>query len=795
MNLTKSALFLLASFSLAATSFAGTAQLVHNPVLSAAAGQDIEIRANLVGAEGEARVRLFFRPRGKEIYRSVEMEGSASDLRASIPGSSVDLAGLEYYIEASAIVSGTKTVLATAPSNNPTLNPYPVAVRRDETGPEVTALAPMDGDTVETSHPVITAAWSDVDSGIDLSSVLIKIDGDVMKDKDNLQVFDTLMSYIPGASLADGEHEIVVAVKDKAGNAGSTKWKVTVKASASQKVEGAAKRWVWDGRTSAETQYGAVLQAPSSKASTLPYRPYGANRGRLEVTGRGADDTLSLKIFKTDEERDDQQPIDRYTATWRNRQGLVSLGDVAASFSELSLYQVPHLRGVNLDLRSGQLNEGHTRLMGVYGQTNRAVEQGSTGFSGAGSNATLAQWLYGARWEFGGRYFQMGLNSVTINDDKNSVKDPGTTQPHYNSMVTSDVRIGLPFMFLTIDGETGVDTYAADPSPLGISVGSAYKAGADLNIKPWSTRLTFDWKDLGGGFGFVPGGYSSMANPGLVPDYRGYESTFSQGLFDNQFNFNLGLNNWHDNLQGVKLATTTSDFLNIAVGIAPRQYPYLNVGYTQNLQVNDADGNTTTGNYKTDLKTASINVGLGYTKPIDEKTSASVNVNWVNTQLTDRATLRTAQDLNSDNYVLSGFISRGPSTYSASLGLGASSQPQANALGTTLAAKTGGSTSVGLRWGQFWSKGTEPAAWDSFLAWDLYQSSSASEAVGPFVKASSNNGRQTYSLGGGYKISEAQKLSASLALAMVSVDSDTGGTKFSDSLQQMLGSMRYDLSF
>jgi hypothetical protein len=374
----------------------GAADLIHNPVLSAAAGQDMAVQANLVGAEGDTHVRLFYRAKGKEIYRSVEMGGGSSNLSAVVPGSSVGVAGLEYYLEASQMVANKKAVIATSPASNPALNPHNVAVRRDETGPDVTPLSPLDGDVLDSARPVITAAFGDPDSGIDPDSVLIKIDGEPIKDSGEMQAFESVVSYLPSEDLADGEHDIVVTVRDKAGNPGSAKWKVTVKAGAAEKKDKAKRGWGVDGLFSAETQYGHVLAEPKAKPSSLPYRPYGANRGRLEVNARGEADTISLKVKKTDEERSDQQPLDRYSLSWRNRQGLVSLGDVAMdgngpSFSELSLYNVYQLRGINLDLRSGRLDEGHTRLMGVWGQTRRAVEQNSSSLAGGLSTGTYAQ--------------------------------------------------------------------------------------------------------------------------------------------------------------------------------------------------------------------------------------------------------------------------------------------------------------------------------------------------------------------------------------------------------------------
>jgi hypothetical protein len=804
---------LLAVAAIAWAASAGAAELVHNPVLSAPAGEDLQITANLVGADGDTRVRLYYRPRGVEIFRSVEMGGTQSDLVGVIPGDNVGIEGLDYYIEASEIKNGVKTVVGTSPASNPTLNPNQVVVRKDVTGPEITPLTPLDGDVLDQARPVISASYADADSGVDAKTAMVKIDGEAV-DAGSVQAFDSLVTYVPTQDLKDGEHEIVVAVKDNAGNASSVQWKVTIAATATSKMTTKkSNAWVWDGRLSAETDYGASL-SQNDPAASLPYRPYGYNSARLQVNGHGVDDTVKVDITKTDAERSDQQPVDRYLATWQNREGIIGLGDFSPSFSELSLYDLYQLRGVTMDLRSGPINEGHTRLVGVWGQTQRAIEQGATAFNGVPANATYAQYLYGARWEFGNPYFLLGTNAVTINDDKSSVSNPGTTLPYYNTLLTSDVTIGLPILFLSLNGEVGTDM-DSDPSLLGATLGNAYKAGLDWNIKPWASRLKFEFRDLGGNYGsFIPvgGGYTTMANPGLVPDYRGYESSFSQMLFQGQFSLDLGLNHWHDNLQGLKPATTTTDFFSVNTNIAPQGLPYLLLGYTQSVAANDADGNTGSGlsgltgttetlpNYKTNGKTSTFNVGLGANKAFDPKTTGSLSLNYFRQDYVDQSPQRQSQDLGGNNFVLSGFASVGLSSFNASVGIGNTSQPGYDdaATGSTLTAapKTGNNFNASVRWNQQWRRNVL----DSFLGWDLTDSTTDSQAVTypglpPFLDTDVAIVRNSFNIGGGWNFAPKQRVSTAFSLALVGTDTTTAGTSVNSSLIQLYSSLKYELTF
>src|SRR6185369_2843035 len=202
-------------------------------------------------------------------------------------------------------------------------------------------------------------------------------------------------------------------------------------------------------------------------------------------------------------------------------------------------------------------------LMGVYGQTQRPVEAGSSGFSGAPASAAFGEYLYGTRWEYGGKYFVMGMNMVTVNDDGASVTNSGSLVPKYTGVGTSDAQIKVPQIYLVISGEYGADYYLNGPTILGVNAGTAYRAGMDVNVLPVGTHVSFDWKDLGGSFGYVPGGFTTMANPGLLPDYRGYESSISQSLLDGQLGISINLNGWHDNLNSTKdlsSGTTENDF-------------------------------------------------------------------------------------------------------------------------------------------------------------------------------------------------------------------------------------------
>ena len=145
-----------------------------------------------------SQTRLYYRVKGKELYKSVEMGNEGSQVTGQIPGSDVVIPGVEYYIETT--INGQ--VVASTPTGNYKILPNFITVRKDETPPNMSILSPMDGDEVDTAQPVITVSYGDADSGVDTDSVLVNIDGVGVKDKNQIQAFDTLMSYVPSAELS-----------------------------------------------------------------------------------------------------------------------------------------------------------------------------------------------------------------------------------------------------------------------------------------------------------------------------------------------------------------------------------------------------------------------------------------------------------------------------------------------------------------------------------------------------------------------------------------------------------------
>lgn len=96
----------------------------------------------------------------------------------------------------------------------------------DQTPPVISDLTPADGSEVTDTGPTISAAFSDNLSGVDVSSVLLLVDG--VDRTAEAAVAPAGVTYSPAAELDPGSHTVEVSLADQAGNAASASWSFTI---------------------------------------------------------------------------------------------------------------------------------------------------------------------------------------------------------------------------------------------------------------------------------------------------------------------------------------------------------------------------------------------------------------------------------------------------------------------------------------------------------------------------------------------------------------------------------------
>lgn len=86
----------------------------------------------------------------------------------------------------------------------------------DTTPPSISGLMPADGSIVNVPLPTCYALFSDPDSGIDLASVHLVLDG--VDQTAAATITPSTILFTPAAALAQGKHTFTLTVKDPAGN-------------------------------------------------------------------------------------------------------------------------------------------------------------------------------------------------------------------------------------------------------------------------------------------------------------------------------------------------------------------------------------------------------------------------------------------------------------------------------------------------------------------------------------------------------------------------------------------------
>jgi hypothetical protein len=100
------------------------------------------------------------------------------------------------------------------------------SVSGDSTPPDIYSLIPPRYSTIYEKTPIISAEYSDSESAIDTSSVVITVDAvDVTSSS---TVTSTDVTYTPSSDLSLGTHTVNVSVKDNVGNEKSFSWYFTI---------------------------------------------------------------------------------------------------------------------------------------------------------------------------------------------------------------------------------------------------------------------------------------------------------------------------------------------------------------------------------------------------------------------------------------------------------------------------------------------------------------------------------------------------------------------------------------
>lgn len=87
-------------------------------------------------------------------------------------------------------------------------------------------MTPSPNSIISERKPKISAKFADEGSGIDVSSIIIKLDGNDVTSLSSIN--EESFTYIPIEELSEGSHNVVITIKDKAGNQQTASWTFTI---------------------------------------------------------------------------------------------------------------------------------------------------------------------------------------------------------------------------------------------------------------------------------------------------------------------------------------------------------------------------------------------------------------------------------------------------------------------------------------------------------------------------------------------------------------------------------------
>lgn len=191
--------------------------ITHTPVTEGNISEGLEIKATVTDDRNIEAVTVFYRVKGEESYKELNMTLTNSEYIAVIPKADLDVSGLQYYIEAS---DGTNTDTKPLDINNP----FEIEITDDEVeGPDITKLKPEEGQVFAEASEVqgIRVEFNDP-SGIDEESVKLILD-DV--DVTSSATYKTdAISYTIDDELENGNHSATVEISDTLGNKTTRTW-------------------------------------------------------------------------------------------------------------------------------------------------------------------------------------------------------------------------------------------------------------------------------------------------------------------------------------------------------------------------------------------------------------------------------------------------------------------------------------------------------------------------------------------------------------------------------------------
>lgn len=599
----------------------------HVPPTAVRAGEDVPLQFSLTGYIGRVvMAKAYFRAEGEAAYRSMDLASQPPGWQGVLPGRFVRGGSLSYFIS---VLLDNQHIL-TWPAVNPYNNPHTLAVSKPAGAPTagarpaeritpppqparteppaVTAgvadtlilLSPDQGGRYAPGEVTLAVSYYAVNSRLNPATVRLILDGrDITA---SAEISEMLITCTP-AGLAPGPHTAIVKAQTS-GNRTLPPLQIRFTVAGGSEAEASRPRPSFQGHAWLE----GIQEAFAGRSD-------GIAMAGTDFTGKLSSFTYRGMLYLTSLESRHYQPRDRFGFTIGSRLIGVSLGDSYPRLHELIL------AGRRVRGATGYLHLGLINLDLVYGQTQRAVKtrfvRDATGLLTPSIYGVYRQSILGVRPSLGdGRVFQLGMTLAKIRDDTTSIK--AGNHPQDNLVIGPDVKLALfdsrvlltgaaAMSFLTQDISTGPATadelqkalntdaeLPLDPAdladwliindstvPLDPVSASSLAWFLDLQISQWGHAVHLGYRSIGGA-------YTSLANPWLRKDLRGFYLADRFRLLQNKLYLDLGLETSADNFSEQN-GNPRTDLRTLNGGLAcfpGGPYPQLSINLRDQLRDN-----------------------------------------------------------------------------------------------------------------------------------------------------------------------------------------------------------------
>jgi hypothetical protein len=558
-------------------------------------------------------VQVFYRWTGESRFEMIPMRNEGFTYYAAIDVSEAENELLEYYFAIAYLDNRRENLPAEAPATNV----YRTAIQTLRNyGDQIIVISPEPEEQLYSTDLVITASFGSLMSMIDIE-----------KTKMYLDTWD-VTPYLQ--TVPTGRHKIRLELYNTEGNlVASREWFFSSLAVRGE--EAIPEGWKFTGRLFAESR---TENLGRNLGSTLDLKD-SYNQTGLQLRGQYQNWTLGARLYVSNQEKSDRQPVNRYSAFarfqfWNDRYINVEVGDSYPKMNPMIMQNI-FLRGTHARLFLKDIN-----IDFAMGQTNRKIDGSLTPTDTI--SGTFQRNILAIRPSFGsGEQFQLGFTYLKGKDDPGSI-DFGIN-PEENAAFGADLFLGFDDRRILFEGNVNTSIYnrniAGGDIPYdtlenvftGLPDKSAYDwiskfitVNQYLVLRPalaYQGRLMLRYyrNNLSFIYESVDEDFYSLGQPYLLRDNRGFHIVDNINLLKNQVFLTLGYKNYRNNLQDIKSNTTNISSFYGNISYFPLQnLPEVTIGYNTYSRDNDvpADSIDSIINRPEDNSTTAINLSTGY---------------------------------------------------------------------------------------------------------------------------------------------------------------------------------------